>query len=179
EVLGCETLAGIRFENALPMPNVAAGQTYASLTDSFLEGGGQALRMDFVPSSLGWMEAEQGSDGELRVTMLFPEPLSVDPGELLVFDLLPGPAVSPGPVLRPVSDFVTVRPLGAAEVPLGEWPLAILAQAPGVPVQAVFPGAGGLELQGLCFSMDLFLPGLPLEQVLRITVDRIRLQAGL
>jgi len=39
EVLNCETLAGVRFHNSLPLPNTAAGQTYATLEDSFVEGG--------------------------------------------------------------------------------------------------------------------------------------------
>ena len=173
DVLACETLAGVKFENALPLPNTADGQTYATLIASFVEGGEQALQLDFVPSSLAFVKLPEDQDGELGVTLLFPEPLVVGTEEFLAFDLLPAVAVSPGKMVRPASDFVTLVALGEGELPLAEWPLADHAEEPMAPAQVLLALPDSMEIHGLRFSMDLFQPELPMEQVLRISVDGI------
>ncbi len=173
DVLCGETLAGIRFENAFPLPNTADGQTYATLAESFTDCGEAAYRFDFVPSSLAWVSPPEDQDGELGVTLLLAEPLAVGDGQALSFHLLPAVAVSPGKVVRPASDFLTVIGLGPDEEPLHLWPLAEHAELPGEAVQVFLTAPDPFTVHGLRFSMDLFAPDLPMEQVLRIDVDGI------
>ncbi|MFH1532785.1 MAG: hypothetical protein ABIK09_18845 [Pseudomonadota bacterium] len=173
DVLCGETLVAVRFENALPLPNTADGQTYATLAGSFTDCGEQALQLDFVPSSLAFVNPPDGQDGELGVTLLFPEPLIVEAAQALSFHLLPAVAVSPGNVVRPASDFIVVLALGEGEEPIAQWPLSAHVTAPAEAVQVFLPPPEPLTIHGLRFSMDLFEPGLPMEQVLTITVDGI------
>ncbi len=173
DVLCGETLAGVRFENAFPLPNTADGQTYASITESFTDCGEGAYRFEFVPSSLAFVSPGEDQDGELGVTLLLPEPLVIGAGEVLSFHLLPAVAVSPGEVVRPASDFITVVALDAAAAPLHAWPLLDEAAVAGEAVQLFLSPPEALTIHGLRFSMDLFQAGLPTEQVLVIDVDGI------
>lgn len=173
DVLCGETLAGIRFENALPLPNTADGQSYATLAESFTDCGEAAYRFDFVPSSLAFVSLPEDQDGEFGVTLLLPEPLVVGDGEVLSFHLLPAVAVSPGNVVRPASDFVTVIALDADEAPLHAWPLIEEATVAGEAAQLLLSSPEPLTIHGLRFSVDLFQPELPTEQVLTIDVDGI------
>jgi hypothetical protein len=173
DVLCGETLSGVRFENAFPLPNTADGQTYATLSGSFTDCGEAAYRFDFVPSSLAYVSPPADQDGELGVTLLLAEPLVVGDGEVLSFHLLPAVAVSPGKIVRPASDFLTVIALGPDEEPLHVWPLAEHVELPSEAVQLLLTAPEPLTIHGLRFSMDLFQAELPMEQVLTIDVDGI------
>ena len=68
---------------------------------------------------------------------------------------------------------LTVVALGEGELPLAEWPLADQAVDPMAPAQVLLAPPEPMEIHGLRFSIDLFQPDLPMEQVLRITLDGI------
>ncbi len=171
EVLACETLRTVTFHNALPLPNDEKGQSYATLTDSFLPDGGQALRLEFLPSSLGYIFLSPLGDTALRVDVALPDPPAVTAGDSLTFHLRPDHAARTNGELTAASDLLQVQLLGSGDTLLGEAFLGDLALAPAEPAAAAVPVTKAGMLHAIRFQVDLFTPQLALEQVVSLTVD--------
>jgi len=175
--LDCEDLGAVHFQNAFPLPNDAPGQSYVRLEKSFLEGEGQALHMEFVPSSLAFVEASPYGDNAVSVAIKLPLPVDVLPGQELKVELLPYPLVKSGKQVVPASDYVYLSvsaPDGShlAQVKLSDIDAAVMvAQQVAIPLAAQSRESPA-QVSQLRFHVELLDEGLPMEQAVRLTVDR-------
>jgi hypothetical protein len=176
EVLACEVPAAIICHNDFPLPNDAAGQTYATSVESFADAGGSAFRLEFVPSSLGYVVLAPSPTTELTVELQLPVNLDIPVGGALTFELLPMHLVKSGSEVVPASEFVTVRLLDSGEQIVHAATLQEMAGEAGVPVTVNIPIDFDIEFRTVQFVVDLFSPGLPMEQPVRILVDNITIQ---
>jgi len=173
EVLGCEHLAAVHYHNEFPLPNDAAGQTYATLVESFVDGGGDAIRMDFIPSSLGFITLAPSPATELCVEFVLPTPLTVPAGGSLSFQLLPLHLARPGSEVVSASETLSVRLLAADGQIVHAALLEGMAEIPGESHEISIQVADEVLFDKIQFVVDLFAPGLPMDQAVRILVDNI------
>ena len=176
QALACESLAPVKYDNSLPLPNTKEGQSYARLVDSFVDGGGSALAMDFVPSSLAFVSMTPAAQPEITVSIQLPEILNLAQGQSLTFQLLARYAVKPGNQTVPASLFVKIRARDQAGNELADWSLADTDAQPEIPLAVTLPAATDLALDSLEFYVPLFEPDLPMEQAIRIVVDSLAVQ---
>ncbi len=171
-VMGCETLSTVAVDNSVPQPNDASGQSYSELVESFLGAdSGQALELELVPSSLGFVKA--GGSGEVAATLSLPELLEVPAGSALEVFVLPSHVMDTSGTLRASTRFVRIQGIGEGGGLLVDWDLAPLELAPGVSSKVTLPVDETLQLHALRFVVPLSTPGLPMDQVVRITLDQI------
>jgi hypothetical protein len=169
-VLDCETLSTVVFESVLPQPNDAAGQSYVRLVPSFLgAGAGSALELEFVPSSLGFVK--KGGAGEVAVLVGLVEPLQLAAGEALGMAVVPGFSMDTSGKLVASTQFIRVEATGIGGSVVAEWDLADSALQPGAAASVMLQAEQPLAIHGLRFALPLSTPGLPMDQVLQLTLD--------
>lgn len=175
-VLACDALAAIKYHNELPLPNDAAGQTYATAAESFIDAGGNAFRFEFVPSSLGYITLAPSPSTNLTIELTLPASQVIPAGGSLSFHMLPSHLVMPGGDVVPASEFVSVRLLDDSQGTVHEVFLAGMASEPGAPFTIILPVDEDVEFNTVQFVVDLFSPGLPMEQSVHIWVDNFTIQ---
>jgi hypothetical protein len=173
EVLNCESLASVTYDNAVPLPNDSPGQTYVRLVESFSEASEKALAMEFLPSSLGFILLSEIGNPKLTVTIAFPESVPVESGETIYFELLARPVVPADKQVVAASEFLTIEAVDGQGETTATWSLSELAATPGEVTAVALPVDSNLTVQGLQFALYLFTPGLPMEQSHRIVIDNI------
>ena len=173
EVLACESLKNVRYANDFPLPNDEKGQTYASLVPSFVEDGGMALRLEFLPSSLGYISLSPAGETTMMVDIWLPETVEVAAGDTFHLALLPHPLVLTSQQLTAASTVVWVSILDGKEMPLAQFHLGPLELEPNVPTDVAVPLESNGSAQFLRFEVDLFEPALPLESIITLDVDSL------
>ena len=82
----------------------------------------------------------------------------------------------PGGDVVPASEFVSVRLLDDSQGTVHEVFLAGMASEPGAPFTIILPVDEDVEFNTVQFVVDLFSPGLPMEQSVHIWVDNFTIQ---
>ena len=176
EVLACDTMCHVHYDNQPAFPNEKAGLAYARLSDPQQGQPGHSIAMEFVPSSLGLVTSNLPEPHHMEVVFDLPEPVAISVGQTLHFEAWPGHAVTPGKQLVAASDFMVVRLCDEqGECPLS-FPLALQELAAGQWQEAVLTITQDLELDSLVFRVDLYQPDLPMEHRLILFVDSIQIQ---
>jgi hypothetical protein len=94
----------------------------------------------------------------------------------LRFEALPDPVVLPGNTVAPATAFLRVQLLDAQSQVLEEWPLADLPMDAGSPGSVWLAVSQGGTCAAVRFSLSLLEPGLPMDQLVRLTVDDLALE---
>lgn len=173
DVLLCESLKTVHYHNDLPTPNDDKGQTYALSVPSFVVDGGQALRLEFLPSSLGYITLSPAGDTTLPIDILLPEEIPVAAGDSLLLSLFPHLLALTDQQLTAASDVIWLSVLDAKQKELARIHIGALDLEANVNADIVVPLESTGSAHTIRFEVDLFEPALPLESVIRVDVDNL------
>ena len=173
QVLDCESAAGTLFHSELTFPNDLWGQTYVRLVDSFVEGGGKALELRFLPSSLGFVTGEDPNPPKLDIALVLPEPIIVSQGEQLVFDMRPHHFRALNG-LGSASRLVAVTLESSSQEQVQTTQMDQISVEPLQSTTVTIPVNAPLALARIHFTVDVQQPALAMEQSIVIEVDRFR-----
>jgi hypothetical protein len=173
DALDCELLATVKVNNSLPVPNDEKGQTYAMLVPSFVANGEHALRLEFLPSSLGFVLLSPAGDTTLVVELALPGGVTVGMEDHLHLSMRPDFAVATDQQVVAASDFAWLSVVGSDGELLAQMDLAALALEPGDASDVVVPVTLAGQATLLRFEVDLFAVGLPLESLIALEIDQL------
>ncbi len=171
DVLQCESLATVIYFNDFPLPNDDVGQTYVSSIPSFVEAGGKALRLEFLPSSLGYVTLSPAGETTFRIDIAMPEEVTVTGGDSLHLSIFPHVLVLTDQVVASATDVVWLSILDSDGEPLGQEHLATFDLEPNVAAEILNPLSMAGNARTIRFEVDLFEPTLPLESIVRLDLD--------
>lgn len=174
EVLSCDTLSPVRYHNELLTPNTLWGQSYALEAPGLSDGSSRAMRLDFVPSSLGWLRKTEPQPAEVTVEMVLPELIS---GASLRFDLLSNYVRPTNSGVKPASRFLALRFLDDSGVMLSSHSMDLASVQPEVVASVEFPMPQG-TVRTVQWVLDLNQSGLPMEQRFSVTLDGMEILSG-
>jgi agarase len=173
KVLQCESLKTVLYFNDFPLPNDAVGQSYARAVPSFIEDGGSALQLEFLPSSLGYVTLSPAGETAFRIDISLPDEVVVDEEDSLHLSIFPHFIVLTDQQVTAATDVVWLSVLDSAGAPLAQFHLATFDLEPSTSADIFIP----LDMAGIArtvrFEVDLFEPALPLESRVQIDVDNL------
>ncbi len=177
DVLQCESLMTVHYYNEFPLPNDEVGQSYASSVPSFLDDDSQALRLEFLPSSLGYVTLSPAGETTFRIDIVLPENVAVTDEDSLHLSLFPHYLVLTDQQVTAATDVVWLSLLDSAGDLLAQLHLATFVLEPDLPAEVVVPIEVAGEAHTIRFEVDLFEPALPLESVVRLELDNLEFVA--